>query len=119
MQKSRFPDSLVLIFAIIIAAQLLSYVLPHGQYDRVPVEGSSRMMVADGTYHAIEGDQHVTLQPWSFLTALPEGLEAAQDIIFLVFLVGGVVKHPVEGDRKVSHTIYLFMVATAVFAESG
>jgi len=91
MKKSRFPDSLVLIFSIIILAQLASYVLPHGEYNRVPVPDSSRTMVEDGTYHRVGGDDRATLPPWAFLTSLPEGLEAAQDIIFLVFLVGGVI----------------------------
>lgn len=91
MQKLRFPDALVLIFTIILAGQFLSYVLPHGVYDRVPVEGSSHLEVVDGTYHHVEGAERVTLQPWAFLMALPEGLAEAQDIIFLVFLVGGVI----------------------------
>ena len=29
-ERSRFPDSAVLIFAIIALAQLASYVVPHG-----------------------------------------------------------------------------------------
>lgn len=91
MKKSRFPDSLVLIFSIIILAQLVSYVLPHGEYNRVEVPGAHRTMVENGTYHRVDADDHVTLPPWAFLTALPEGLAAAQDIIFLVFLVGGVI----------------------------
>jgi len=91
VRKTRFPDSLVLIFGIIFAAQLLSYVLPHGEYNRVPVPDSNRTMVEDGTYHHIAADDAVTLPPWAFLKALPKGLAEAQDIIFLVFLVGGVI----------------------------
>ncbi len=91
MKESRFPDSLVLIFSIIILAQLLTYVLPHGEYNRVPVPDSSRTMVENGSYHLVGEDERVTLQPWAVLTSLPAGLEAAQDIIFLVFLVGGVI----------------------------
>ena len=91
MKKSRFPDSLVLIFSIIILAQLFSYMLPHGEYNRVEVPGAHRTMVENGTYHEVTEDDHVTLVPWAFLTALPAGLAAAQDIIFLVFLVGGVI----------------------------
>lgn len=91
MKKSRFPDSLVLIFSIIILAQLFSYMLPHGEYNRVEVPGAHRTMVENGTYHEVTEDDHVTLAPWAFLTALPAGLAAAQDIIFLVFLVGGVI----------------------------
>ncbi len=91
MTKSRFPDSLVLIFSIIVVAQLLTYVLPHGEYNRVPVPDSSRTMVENGTYHRVSGDDKVTLKPWIFLTSIPEGLAAAQEIIFLIFLVGGVI----------------------------
>ena len=91
MKKSRFPDSLVLIFSIIILAQLFSYMLPHGEYNRVEVPGAHRTMVENGTYHQVGEADHVTLPPWAFLTALPAGLAAAQDIIFLVFLVGGVI----------------------------
>jgi uncharacterized ion transporter superfamily protein YfcC len=91
MKKSRFPDSLVLIFSIIILAQMFSYMLPHGEYNRVEVPDSSRTMVENGTYQVVGEADHVTLPPWAFLTALPEGLAAAQDIIFLVFLVGGVI----------------------------
>lgn len=91
MKKFRFPDSLVLIFSIIILAQLLTYVLPHGEYNRVAVPDSSRTMVENGTYHLVGEEDAVTLRPWAFLSSLPEGLEAAQDIIFLVFLVGGVI----------------------------
>ena len=91
MQKSKFPDSLVFIFSIILLAQILSYVLPHGEYNRIEVEGSHRMMVENGTYHRVEEAEKTTLAPWAFLLALPEGLEQAQDIIFLIFLVGGVI----------------------------
>lgn len=91
MSKSRFPDSLVLIFSIIVLAQLLSYVLPHGQYRRVEVEGSHRTMVEAGSYAQLGDEERVVLAPWNFLTALPEGLAEAQDIIFLIFLVGGVI----------------------------
>lgn len=85
-------DSLVLIFSFIVVAQLLSYVVPHGSFQRVPVpDDPSRMIVVDGTYAALAGDERVTLPPWHFLTAVSDGLAAAQGIIFLIFLVGGVI----------------------------
>ncbi len=92
MKKTKFPDSLVLIFGIIFAAQLLTYFLPHGEYDVVPVpDHPGRTMVLNGTFHEIDDGDSTTLPPWAFLKALPEGLAQAQDIIFLVFLVGGVI----------------------------
>jgi len=88
-KKSRFPDSLVLIFSMIVLAQLLTYVLPHGVYDQETVNGKER--VVNGTYHVLEGEAAVQLSWHAFLTSIPKGLEEAQDIIFLVFLVGGVI----------------------------
>lgn len=93
MNKSRWSiDSLVLIFSFIVVAQLLSYVIPQGSFERIPYpDNPSRELVVSGTYTAAEGEDVVTMAPWHFLTAISEGFAAAQDIIFLVFLVGGVI----------------------------
>ncbi|NVJ96599.1 MAG: YfcC family protein [Alphaproteobacteria bacterium] len=90
-KKSRFPDSFVLLFSLVFAAQLLSYVVPSGEFDRTPAPfNEHREMVVPGTYHAVENAP--TLDAWHFLSAIPRGLAEAQDIVFLVFLVGGVIK---------------------------
>ncbi len=85
-------DSLVLIFSFIVFAQLLSYVVPHGQFERAPVpDQPDRMAVVDGTYAALSAEDSVSLPAWHFLMAISEGLASAQGIIFLIFLVGGVI----------------------------
>ncbi|NCF15998.1 MAG: TIGR00366 family protein [Gammaproteobacteria bacterium] len=85
-------DSLVLIFSFIVFAQLLSYVVPHGQFERAPVpDQPDRMAVVDGTYAVLSAEDSVTLPAWHFLMAISEGLSSAQGIIFLIFLVGGVI----------------------------
>lgn len=93
-QKKRWSlDSLVLIFSIVVVAQLLTYMVPQGKFDREPVEpGSSKTMVVAGSYERLSEAEQTTLWPWHCLMAIPKGLEAAMDIIFLVFLVGGVIK---------------------------
>ncbi|MFQ5983152.1 MAG: YfcC family protein, partial [Woeseiaceae bacterium] len=91
-KRSWSFDSLVLIFSIIVLAQLLIYVVPQGQFERQPYpENPSRSMVIAETYARATAEQQVEIQPWYFLLAIPKGLEAAQDIIFLIFLVGGVI----------------------------
>jgi len=86
-------DSLVLIFSFIVFAQLLSYVVPQGQFDRVPYpDNPDRSMVVADTYDAISADQEVTLPAWHFLVGVTKGLADAQDIIFLIFIVGGVIE---------------------------
>ena len=85
-------DSLVLIFSFIVFAQLLSYVLPQGTFDRAAdPDHPSRTMVVAGTYETATTAEEVSLAPWHFLLAIPKGFEAAQAIIFLVFITGGVI----------------------------
>ena len=86
MKSLRFPDSLVLIFALIAGAQLLSYLLPAGRYERVEVDG--RRQVVAGSYQVVEAEP---LPPLAFLTAVPRGMAEAADIIFFVFLIGGAI----------------------------
>ena len=91
--RSWSIDSLVLIFSIIIVAQLLSYVVPQGQFDREPVpDNPHREIVVAGSYTPADEASEVHLPPWHFLVALSRGFESAQNIIFLIFLVGGVIE---------------------------
>lgn len=91
LKKSRIPDSLVLIFGMIFIAQMLSYIIPQGMFEREVQNSSSREMIVPGSYEGLLPDQLVSIEPWTFLAAIPKGLASAQDIIFLVFLVGGVI----------------------------
>ena len=91
-KRSWSIDSLVLIFSFIIVAQLLSYAIAHGQFERAPMpDQPDRMVVVAGTYETLTAEDSVTLAPWHFLMAITRGLESAQAIIFLIFLVGGVI----------------------------
>ena len=85
-------DSLALIFSIIIIAQLLVYLIPQGQFEREPYpQNPDRTMVVPGPYTAPTDDDRVSIAPWYFLQAVPKGMAAAQDIIFLIFIAGGVI----------------------------
>ncbi len=92
-KKRRWAiDSLVLIFSIVILAQVVTYLVPQGRFERQPYpKNPSREMVVSGSYAPVAEANEVTLSPWHFLTAVPKGLEAAQEIVFLIFLVGGVI----------------------------
>jgi uncharacterized ion transporter superfamily protein YfcC len=94
MKKSGINiDSLALIFSFIVFAQLLSYVVSQGEFDREPFpDNPNRMMVVAGTYDTVAADEQVTLPAWHFLIGITKGLADAQDIIFLIFIVGGVIE---------------------------
>lgn len=91
-KQSWSIDSLVLIFSVIVFAQALVYVIPQGHFERQPYpENPGRTMVVAGTFETATPDEEVSLRPWHFLLAIPKGFEKAQDIIFLIFIVGGVI----------------------------
>lgn len=86
-RPQRFPDSLVLIFGMIVVALVATWLLPTGVFEREVLENGRESVVA-GTYHLVEADA----LPWyAFLTKIPKGMELAADIIFFVFIVGGVI----------------------------
>ncbi len=91
-------DSLVLLFSFIVFAQLLSYVVPHGQFERIPVaDQPDRMVVVDGTYATLGPEESVTLPAWHFLMAVTDGLASAQGIILdFVVLVEESLESEVE-----------------------
>ncbi len=86
MLRARFPHPITLLTACIVIAAGLSYLLPAGTYDRVVDEATGRSVVVPGSYHQIEA---APVGFFDTFVALPEGMMAAGEIIFLVFLVGG------------------------------
>jgi uncharacterized ion transporter superfamily protein YfcC len=94
MQKRGINiDSLALIFSFIIIAQLMSYVISQGTFDRTPFpDNPDRIMVVPGTYTPVSPEDAISLPAWHFLIAITKGLASAQDIIFLIFIVGGVIE---------------------------
>src|SRR5690606_28860040 len=85
-RASRIPHTLVLLAGMIVLALLLTYVLPAGEYQRVPNQ-QGRLQVVPGTFTTIPDRE--PLSPIVVFTAVPRGLEAAADIIFFVLIIGG------------------------------
>jgi len=88
MTKSRFkiPHTLVLLFGMVVLAQILSYILPAGAFDRIE-NAVGRLQVVPGSFHLTP--EVGRLAPWAMFTAIPEGFSAAHEIIFFVFIIGG------------------------------
>lgn len=106
LNPSRFPHVFVLLTAVIFVCSLLTYVVPSGEYKREKrqVGIGERTVVVPGTYAGIEkdfssggilfgGGSSDKAQPVSFfgfLSAIPRGMQQAADIIFFIFIIGGV-----------------------------
>jgi len=86
LTRLKVPHTLVLLYGMIVLAYLLTLLLPAGTFDTV-VNEHGRHVVIPGTFSILTDVQN---QPvWSIFTVIPRGLEAAQGIIFFVFIIGG------------------------------
>lgn len=87
MSKIKIPHTLVLMFMMMMAALVLTWVLPTGSFERQMVDGQT--VVTPGSF-ALHEEAEI-LGPQTLLTVIPRALAAAQDVIFFVFLIGGVL----------------------------
>jgi uncharacterized ion transporter superfamily protein YfcC len=104
--RLRVPHVFVLLSLVILVCAAATWVVPSGQYERQTreVSGVSRSLVVPGTYepvakhHSLRGavlgedvpDRATPVGLMGVLSAIPRGMEAAADIIFFIFVIGGV-----------------------------
>ncbi len=107
LAKIKVPHVFTLLTLIILICSLLTYVIPSGSYEREDkvISGAKRTLVVPGTYrntpkhYSLEGmllgdsrkDAATPVGLHGFLTAIPRGMEQADDIIFFIFIIGGVL----------------------------
>ena len=105
-QRIKIPHVFVLLTGVILFSSIMTYLVPSGNYQREErtVNNLTRTMVIPGTFTSQE--KHYSLKgaligdpvegkasPVSltqFFSAIPRGLEGAADIIFFIFIVGGI-----------------------------
>ena len=85
LKKFKFPDTIVLLFSIMIFVLILTWIVPAGQFERVQVD--NRTVVVPGSFEYIEQSP---LGIFSLFTSLPKAFEGTQNIVFFIFIVGGV-----------------------------
>ncbi len=106
LKASRFPHVFVLLTSVIFVCSLLTYIVPSGEYKREKrkIGATQRTVVVPGTYAGIdkefsfegilsgggESDKAKPVSLVQFLSAIPRGMQAAADIIFFIFIIGGV-----------------------------
>jgi uncharacterized ion transporter superfamily protein YfcC len=82
----KVPHTLVILFSMVVLAQILTYVIPAGSFDRVENE-AGRLQVVPGSFHLTP--EAPLVSPFASLTAVPKGFSGAHEIIFFVFIIGG------------------------------
>lgn len=83
--KLKAPHVYSLLIVIIIICAILTYIIPAGAYDYITTD-DGRSIVDPTTYHRIEQTPVGIMQT---LSAVFNGMVAAADIIFLIFIAGG------------------------------
>lgn len=127
----KMPHTYVILFCMALLAAVLTWVLPAGSFERAIPEGMSRAVIVPGTYAAVESNP---ITPWALIRAIPEGMIAAGNIIFLIMLstgcfniIGktgalesgvGIVLRKVNANKKLSGTAIIFLM-TFLFSLLG
>jgi len=106
LSRLKVPHVFTLLTGVILFCSILTWIIPSGQYERetIQVGALERNVIVPGSYGQI--DKHITpgalfaadapagsaapVGAQGFLSAIPRGMEAAADIIFFIFVVGGV-----------------------------
>ena len=90
----KVPHTLVIIFSLILAASLITYIVPGGKFDRIEKQVqmgesmSTREIVVPGSFKPAPANPQ---NPWMMLGAIMKGMRhhSAVDIIFFILLIGG------------------------------
>ncbi len=82
----RMPHTLALMFMLMIAALVMTWVLPAGSF-QTEINDAGREVVIAGTFSVIEDQPKMS--PVALFTSVPRALAEAQSIIFFVLLIGG------------------------------
>lgn len=86
MRRPSFPHPLTLLVCGVLAAAVLTWVLPAGAYERREDPATGRSVVVAGTYHRVDP---TPVGPFQAVIAIPKGIVDAASVIGLIFLIGG------------------------------
>ncbi|SEI07101.1 Uncharacterized membrane protein YfcC, ion transporter superfamily [Rheinheimera pacifica] len=84
----RVPHTLTLLFGMMVLAMIATWIVPQGFFETQTL-ANGRSAVVPGTFALVEERQY--LSPWQLLTAIPRAFASAQDVIFFVMILGGVL----------------------------
>lgn len=83
ISKKSFMNTIAVLVLIMVAAMILTQIIPQGSFDRVIVDGQSR--VVEGTYHLLANASRLPL--WHFFTA-PFEVFASEDALTAIVIIG-------------------------------
>ncbi len=84
-KKVWTPDTFVLLFVLMVAITILTWIIPAGQYDMVVDEATGSSVVDANSFHFIESTPVGIV---GFLKAIYQGCQNSAGIIFMILLLG-------------------------------
>ncbi|GAA3543443.1 YfcC family protein [Zobellella aerophila] len=81
----EMPHIYVILFVFSALAAVLTYIVPAGQYDRIPGP-NGRITIDPNSYQVIESNPIGLVD---FMLAIPKGLMSAGTVVFFTFVIGG------------------------------
>jgi uncharacterized ion transporter superfamily protein YfcC len=84
----KVPHTLTLLFSMMVLAMIATWLVPQGFFETRPLE-NGRLAVVPGTFTL--ATERTYLTPWDLLIAIPRAFASAQDVIFFVLILGGVL----------------------------
>ncbi|VEF49509.1 short-chain fatty acids transporter [Bacillus freudenreichii] len=86
-KKQVYPHTYAFLFSILLIAWVATYFITPGEFQRVINKETGQTAVVEGTYRIIDSNPtHI----FDVFKAIPLGMENAANIIFYIFIVGGV-----------------------------
>lgn len=89
MKKIKMPSAYTLLFIIIIAVAVLTWVVPGGSYEMRVDEETEREIPVSGTYEQLPSDEQTPQGFWEVINAPINGFFDAVDIALFVLVIGG------------------------------
>ena len=86
-KKREFPHTYVIIFALIVLAGILSWIVPGGEFARETkvVNGIERQVVVPDSFQKAESQP----QTWQVFSSIFQGFKRTHEIIFYILMIGG------------------------------
>lgn len=102
----KIPHTYTIIASIILLCAVLSWIIPAGEYSRhtVEVNGSTRTVIVDNSYYAMEAAP----QTWQVFSSLLQGFEKQAGIIAFLLIIGGAFQI-MNNSRAIDVGIFSFL----------
>ena len=122
-KKFKMPHTLVIIFIIILAAVLFTWIVPSGEYVQIEDPVTGRELIDPDSFHFVE---NTPVNPLRIMNYIIDGFMDAADLIFMLMFAGGAFHLITESGalqasiakvaRKFSNRFYIFIpMLTLIF----